>query len=225
MLNTDIVTTSSTAIRRNQRHSANHILGRIDYLKFYLDNSLAILNSHSTSIQAPVVDMRLRCQHQLHRTIESGTRIPAWTLLYILQMDSDIQLSCFQILRGIHTKGIIAVGPMASFLSVDTDARLGHRTVEYQFSSFIARRNLYRCLIPPFANPRQSTATTTLLCSLSLAILSDSHTLQVPLLVEWTSNCPVVRDNHLRPRVLVAREFPRLDIQLLACLGHAQLTK
>ena len=90
MLNTNVVTASSTTIRRNQRHITHHIFFCINHPELNLNNSLAVVNTHRASIQTPVINMGFLHEHQRYRAIKSSTWIPTTALFLVLQMNTDV---------------------------------------------------------------------------------------------------------------------------------------
>ena len=93
----------------------------------------------------------------------------------------------------VYAEGIVAVSPLARFLSIYCDYRLAHSSIEYQDGTLIAFRSCPVQLVHTLAYPWECTRATRLLSLLGLSILFDSHLLQVPFLIERTRYCPVVR--------------------------------
>ena len=55
--------------------------------------------------------------------------------------------------RDIHAEGIIAIGPIACFLTIQVDGGLGHGTIEEEFGMGATLGNLDGATIEAFANP------------------------------------------------------------------------
>ena len=62
--------------------------------------------------------------------VDTGTGIPALTLLDVLEVYLQEVIACFHKGRDIHTEGIVTIGLVARFLTIEVDGRLRHRTVE-----------------------------------------------------------------------------------------------
>ena len=117
-------------------------------------------------------------------------------------------LACLHERCDIHTEGIISIGPVARLMTIEENRGFCHRTIEHEFSVLTVCRDLDGPFVVSFTNPRQGTRTATLLGSLFLTILFDGHHLQVPFLIEWSGDGPVVGHRHDFPCLLVVRKTP-----------------
>ena len=128
--------------------------------------------------------------------VESAAWVPARTLLTVVEAHAYLVLAFLQIRRRIHAEGVVAVRPVTSQLAVDVHVRVSHRAVKLQHGGLWQTLYVDGRLIVAATNPRQSARASRLLRLLRLAVLHDSHILQVPLLVERSVYSPVVRYCH-----------------------------
>ena len=135
-------------------------------------------------------------RYELNGAVESAAGVPARTLLAVVEAHADFVLAFLQIRRRIHAEGVVAVRPVTSQLAVDVYVRVSHGAVKLQHGGL--RQTLYvdGSLIVAATYPRQSARASRLLRLLRLAVLHDSHILQVPFLVERSVYSPVVRYCH-----------------------------
>ena len=171
----------------------------------------------------PCREVDIAIKLHLHWAIESATRIPATALLHILEVNLHkiLLATKLHVWRNVDTEGIVAVSPFASLLAIHAYHWLAHSSIKYQDGTLISLRQREVHAILTLAYPRERTRATRLLGLLLLAILFDSHHLEVPFLVERTGDSPVVRHLHLRPRLTIAREVPRWQVDYLPTLRHA----
>ena len=73
---------------------------------------------------SPLIEAYFACHDEFYRTVETCARIPARTLFYVQQIHVELVFAWFHKGCDIHAEGIIAVGPVASLLAIDTYRRL-----------------------------------------------------------------------------------------------------
>ena len=151
-----VATRGMQAVGACQHHRAHHALLRSYHLCFSLNDGLFLGDGHRAHVDRPVVNVGLGRQHQLHRPIQTATRIPSRTFLNILQIDGNQILSFNYIRCDVDAESIVAVGPTSCHLTIDADQWLAHSTVKHQFSmagQFVEHNSR---AIMALANPGQS---------------------------------------------------------------------
>ena len=157
-----------------------------------------------------------------NRTVKTASRIPTAALLYIIKMYLDeVLLAKLDEWCDVDAEGIVAVSPLACLLAVDGDNRLTHGAIENEYGTLIALRSRPVHLIHALTYPRQRTRTARLLGLFSFAILLDGHHLQVPFLIKRSRDSPVVRNSYFLPRLTIAGEIPRWQVDNLSALRLA----
>ena len=79
---------------------------------------------------APNRNIYMGFMNEMHITEESCTRIPATTLLAVLEANSNFVVANVQSGCDVTMKSIIAIWPEAHFLSIDKDFGFAHSAIE-----------------------------------------------------------------------------------------------
>ena len=146
--------------------------------------------SRSTYDSLPRINISLWNHHYLHRTIDSGSRIPTATLFKIHKIHSYFIITFLHKLSDIKSESIVSIRPVTSLLPVDIYGRLRHCTIKLDETTpcichlFLA--DIESSAIVSLTYPRKSTRASTFLCCLLFTILLDTHHLKVPFLVKWS---------------------------------------
>ena len=189
-------------------------LARLTSLSFqqriYFYFNLLLISLQGTHEGIPGREVLVAIKFHGYRTVKTASRIPTATFLYIIKMNLDeITLTKLDERSDVDAEGIVAVSPLACLLAIDADNRLTHGTVEDEYGTLVALRQLKIHLIHTLSNPRESSRASRLLGLLLFAILLDSHHLQVPFLIERSRDSPIVRNSYLLPRLTITGEVPR----------------
>ena len=175
-----------------------------------VDGGLRGRDAQCADIGLPGVDPVGTRGDERDRAVEACSGVPARALLDILEVDFEQVVASLHEGSDIYAEGVVAVGPVASLLTVEIDGGLGHGTVEEEFGMGTVGGYLDDATVVALANPGQGTRASALLGGLSLAILFDSHALEVPLLVEGSGDGPVVGHADRCPVFEVVGEAPSL---------------
>ena len=137
----------------------------LDGFRRHLHLSLLAVDGECAEIGAPAVEALLAREHQRHRAVQSGTGIPARTLLNVLQVylqqvvhghGTGRRGSGLDIWCDVHAESVVAVSPVAGLLAVDGHRRLSHGTVEHQLGMPVeAGGDGQRALVVAAAYPGQ----------------------------------------------------------------------
>ena len=138
---------------------------------------------------------------QLHIAVESGAGIPAGGFFVILKFHRQIVLARTEILVvEIDIERIVAVGPLADFLSVEDYGGVAHRSVEDEGKGAPGCvGNLEDGAVGAFAYKGEAAGASCFESLLGLAVLLHCHYLEVVVAVKGTVDGPVVGDAHLLP--------------------------
>ena len=134
--------------------------------------------------------------HQMHVAVESGTGIPARRLMLVFQPDGQcIGALRLQVGRHVEVERIVAIRPIAHFLSVDPHTGMAHGSVEDKRSRLALPEigSLEFQPVPAGSYERQTAGTSGMLHGFFLSVLRDSQILLVVLHTEGAVDGPVVR--------------------------------
>ena len=118
-------------------------------------HSLTVAELRRADKGLPWIYPVVACDDEFHGAVDACPWIPATALLDILQVYLQQIVARLHQWSDVYAESIVAIGPISSLLTVQIDSRLGHRTVEYEFSVLAACRNLDIPLIVPLADPWQ----------------------------------------------------------------------
>ena len=207
----------------SQSYDRATILGKVTLQeRIHLQLSLSLVSLECTGEGVPSREVDIAIKLHFHGAIKTATWIPAAALLHILEVNLHkiLLATKLHVWGNVDAEGIVAISPLASLLAIHEDGGLTHRTIEYQDGTFVALWQGEVHAILALAYPRKRTRTTRLLRFLLLAILFDGNHLEVPFLVEWSGDSPVMRHLHLCPRLAITREIPRWQVDNLSTLRH-----
>ena len=182
-----------------------------------------VLDFEGANVGAPSVEGHAPAGNEFHGAVEASTRIPAAALLKVLEMNLEIarEVIVVDVRREVNAEGVVAVAPAAHFLDVEVDDGLAHDAVKEQLGTLGTCWQHQLGLIVSLAYPGQRTRAATVLGGGLLAILLDGYHLQVPFLVKWSTDCPVVGNCHVLPLQVVAAELPLIKVDNL---GHISIS-
>ena len=148
---------------------------------------------------------------EVHVAVEPCARVPTAALLAVAEADSDeVGRVGVEVGRDVAVESVVAVWPIAGFLSVDIDLGFAHGTIEEQgvtLRSGVGRRGERGDVrgVPRGAHVGETARTPRFERGEGLAVLPDGDVLQVVLAVEWSVDSPVVGDGDQLPRLVGGR--------------------
>src|SRR5574344_818766 len=190
------------------------------HMSIYCNVCIPITDIVCSYVCTPAVYICITSHYQCHRAIYSAARIPTAALFYIIQLHfNGVVLSILiDIWSRVNTECIISIRPISGFVTININSRFTHCTIKLQYCSTIFRRNVESSLVKSFTNPWQCTRTSALLCLFLLAILCYGNSLQVPFLIKWSTDSPVMWHSHLLPFCVIAAKLPFVNVNLSAYL-------
>ena len=185
----------------------------------HLDLRLALRERESASIGSPRVDILFARGDEGYGAEQACARIPTAALFDILQMHLDSVVALAQKAGYVESERVVAISPIASIFAVDEHTRLSHGSIENEHGMRWQLLKIYGGAIEALPYPRKRSRTSRLLGFLFFAILNNGNILQVPLLVEWSANSPIVRNDYVFPFHAIMRKLPIPDVQRRTLLG------
>ena len=123
----------------------------------HLQRGLAVAEVCGAYEGLPGVYPVLTRHDEFHGTVDACAWIPARTLLHVLQIHFEQVVAWFHRGCQVHAEGIVAVSPVTDPLTVQTDGRFCHRTVEHEFCVLTVVRDGDDTLVVTLTDPRQRT--------------------------------------------------------------------
>ena len=157
---------------------------------------------------APGRDVGVFVDDQVYVAVQPGAGIPAGRLVLIFQTDGQgVGAFGLEVGRHVEVERVVAIGPIAHFLSVEPYAGVAHGTVEDQRGCLSLSE--FRCFevqaIPACAYERQAAGASGMFHGFLLAVLRDGQVLFVVLDAERAVDGPVVGHGHRLPFGIVER--------------------
>ena len=140
--------------------------------------------------------------HQVYIAIKTSARIPTRRFIFVFQTNGEfIHFTRLQERSDIEVKRIIAIRPIACFLTVDIHTGMAHGTVKYQgcLLTLFERRSLEVKTIPTHSHKRKATGTSGMFHGFFLTVLRNGYILSIIINTERSVNGPIVRNGHALP--------------------------
>ena len=124
-------------------------------------------------VSLPLVYSALIGGDNLHRTIQTSSRIPSTALFKVIKMHLNIVFSFFNIRCNVESESVIAIHPTSYFFAINLHNRLTHCAIEVYLGVFGAFLYIKCGFIAAFSNPRKTSRASCMLDRTLLSVLNN----------------------------------------------------